>query len=90
MEAKEFSVEECKVMDSKKVPLWLSVKPNCENDEEEKFQLMFDLMQKEKEKINKDEEELNLNNVSIPINEDIFDAKNVGKDEQLPGEAPVI
>lgn len=67
MEAKEFSIEECKVMDSKKVPLWLAVKPNCENEDDEKFEIMFENLMKEKQQKEEDE---NLNNVSIHINDE--------------------
>jgi phosphatidylinositol-4,5-bisphosphate 3-kinase len=30
MEGKDFIINECKVMDSKKLPLWLMVNSNCE------------------------------------------------------------
>ena len=33
MEAKEFIISECKVMNSKKQPLWLTMKSNCEEEE---------------------------------------------------------
>jgi phosphatidylinositol-4,5-bisphosphate 3-kinase len=35
MEAQSFSLEDCKVMDSKKMPLWLAVTPKCIEDDEE-------------------------------------------------------
>lgn len=34
MEASNFSIEDCKVMDSKKVPLWLAVIPEGVEDDE--------------------------------------------------------
>lgn len=34
MEAASFSIKDCKVMDSKKVPLWLAVLPNCFEEDE--------------------------------------------------------
>lgn len=35
MEAASYSIEDCKVMDSKKLPLWLAVIPNGVEDDDE-------------------------------------------------------